>query len=179
MYIIAEGPVGMYLIDQHAAHHRVLFHQMLQAYETDRPLEQRTVNPHTVELALTSAKFIENNLEHFKLLGIDLEAFGPGTFIVRSLPVMINDSDPADVILKLMDVLQNPQLSSDTEDAQKLIIALSGSAAVRAGQVLSADEMQQIVRQLERTPSPHTDPYGRPTLLHMTSDQLAREFGRR
>lgn len=178
MYIVAEGPAGMYLIDQHAAHERIMYEQFMDAYEQQGTITQRALNAQTLELTPTDARFIEEHLSVLGNLGFELEPFGPNTFIVRGIPAMLADRDPLDVVAGIVEDLEAGNLPGQASIEDKIIMRVCKRASVKAGQILSHDEMNALIRQLERCRSPHTCPHGRPTMLHMTRDQLAREFGR-
>lgn len=178
MYIVAEGPAGMYLIDQHAAHERIMYEQFMDAYEQQGTITQRALNAQTLELPPTDARFIEEHLDVLGNLGFELEPFGPNTFVVRGIPAMLADRDPLDVVAGIVEDLEAGNLPGQASIEDKIIMRVCKRASVKAGQILSHDEMNALIRQLERCRSPHTCPHGRPTMLHMTRDQLAREFGR-
>jgi DNA mismatch repair protein MutL len=177
-YIVAEGPAGMYLIDQHAAHERILYEQFMDNHERQGLITQYTLDAQTFQLAPAEARLLEEQLDTLQQFGFVVEPFGPNTFAVRSVPAMLADQDPTQVIrLILQDLEQDKQPGQQTIEA-KIVLRVCKQAAVKAGQILSLDEMQGIIRQLERCRSPLTCPHGRPTMLHMSSDHLAHEFGR-
>lgn len=178
MYIVAEGPAGMYLIDQHAAHERILYEQFLENFNRQQPLAQLTLDGQTIDLSPTEARLIEEHLELLYRFGFSLESFGPNTFLIRSIPSMLATHDPIEVIAGILDDLELAKQPGLAAIEAKLVKFVCKRAAVKAGQILSHEEMQSIIRQLERCDSPHTCPHGRPTMLHMSGDQLAREFGR-
>jgi DNA mismatch repair protein MutL len=178
MYIIAEGPAGMYLIDQHAAHERILYEQFMENFSRQEALAQTTLDGQTIDLATTEARLIEEHLELLYRFGFTLEPFGTNTFLIRSIPAMLSSSDPVEVITGIINDLELQKQPGLQAIEDKLIKHVCKRAAVKAGQILSYDEMQSIIRQLERCQSPQTCPHGRPTMLHMSGDQLAREFGR-
>jgi DNA mismatch repair protein MutL len=178
-YIVAEGPAGMYLIDQHAAHERVLYEQFMNDYAKQDKLAQYTLSSQTIELPAPEARLIDDNLNVLKGVGFDLEAFGPNTFVIRSVPALLTDTDPIEAVYGIIEELEHGDTPGQTSIEEKIIQRVCKQAAVKAGTILSLEEMQGLIRQLERAESPHTCPHGRPTMLHMTSDQLARQFGRK
>ncbi len=177
-YIVAEGPVGMYLIDQHAAHERVLYEQFMEEYERKQTIVQHTLAAQTINLSPTEARLIDENLDALQKVGFELESFGPNTFVIRSVPAMLADSDPLETVGSILDDLELGHTPGQPSIEQKIVLRVCKQAAVKAGQILSLKEMQALIQQLERCGSPHTCPHGRPTMLHMSRDQLAREFGR-
>jgi DNA mismatch repair protein MutL len=177
-YIVAEGPAGMYLVDQHAAHERILYEQFMDNYTRQGLIAQYALSAQAVQLAPTESHLLEENLEILASLGFTIEPFGPNTFAVRGVPAMLADRDPLEVIKAIAQDLEQGKQPGQQSIEDKIVLRVCKQAAVKAGQILSLDEMQGIIRQLERCRSPLTCPHGRPTMLHMSSDHLAREFGR-
>jgi len=177
-YIVAEGPSGLYLIDQHAAHERILYEQFMAEYQRQDRVSQYTLASQTIELPPAEAQLLEDNLDALQALGFALEAFGVNTFVIRSIPALLTDQDPVEVIHGILSDLEHGDAAGETAIEDKIVQRVCKQAAVKAGTILSLEEMQGLIRQLERSESPHTCPHGRPTMLHMTSERLAREFGR-
>jgi DNA mismatch repair protein MutL len=175
VYIIAEGTDGLYLIDQHAAHERVLFEKIL-AQRAKREIEvQGLLQPATIEFAAREEDLLRSQGEFLAEFGFEVELFGPRTYLVRTVPAIVQGQDVAEVVRGVLDLLARGG-SADWEE--KLATSLACHSAVRAGQVLSDEEMRELVRQLEGTNLPRTCPHGRPTMVHLSSWQLAKEFGR-
>lgn len=172
-YIVAEGPAGLYLIDQHAAHQRVLYEQFLERGERPKPINDVV----TVELSATRARLLETYLKDFTAVGFAIEPFGTHTFVVRAAPALLPTPDVAQIIIELVDELAQKRPAKYDIEAF-LIQQIVRRSAVKVGQILNHEEMEGLVRQLERSQNPLTSPEGRSTLLHMSGDQLAREFGR-
>lgn len=177
-YIVAEGPSGLYLVDQHAAHERILYEKFMEEHARHEPVAQYTLTAQTTTLPPPEARLVEENLDILRKVGFELETFGPNTFIVRSVPALLADEAPMEVLAGIIADLESGNEPGHASIEEKIITRVCKQAAVKAGQILSIDEMQNLIRQLERCQSPHTCPHGRPTMLHMTTEQLAREFGR-
>jgi DNA mismatch repair protein MutL len=177
-YIVAEGPAGLYLVDQHAAHERILYEQFMARHAASEKMVQHTLETNMVELAPGSARLLEEHISVLEALGFEVEPFGTNTFRVRAVPAPLADHDPAEVLRRIMDDLENGDTPGARNIEDKILRRVCKAAAVKAGQVLSYDEMQGIIRQLERCEHPLTCPHGRPTLIHMSANDLAREFGR-
>ena len=177
-YIVAEGPEGLYLLDQHAAHERVLFEQLLVERQQAAVASQTLLEPQTVELAPEAASLLEEHLDSLKNLGFQMEPFGGATVLVRAVPAIASQADPRQLLEDVAAALEagDVPLGDTLED----IVArqVCKRAAVKAGQVLGQAEMEALVRSLERCASPRTCPHGRPTMVHLSVEQLAREFGR-
>lgn len=178
MYIVAEGPAGMYLIDQNSAHTRVLYEALLEDYTRDEVVTQTLQTGETIEVTAGSAQTIEQYLILLKRLGILLEPFGPTTFRIQSVPhILVNTSRRLQVTIQAI-LEQIPITSTPEESTATLAQAIAQQAAIRSGQILSPEQMTDIIRKLERCEQPHNAPDGRATLIHLTGDQLAREFAR-
>lgn len=177
-YIITEGPDGLFLIDQHAAHERILYEQFMAARERDTIVSQRLVAGTAVHLPPPQAALLEGNLERLAAIGFQIEPFGPNAFMVRAVPAILAQLDPARAVRAVVEDLEQGDIPLQEEIEAKIILRVCKSAAVKAGQTLSLPEMEAMVRQLESCQSPHTCPHGRPTLIHLSAAQLAREFGR-
>ncbi len=177
-YIIAEGPEGMFLIDQHAAHERVLFEKFLAEKEQARVASQVLLEPLTVELNPEGAGLVEENLEVLSGLGFDVAAFGGNTVLVRAVPALLTDTDPQYILDEIVADLQAGGEPLAGEMEGRIVRRVCKQAAIKAGQALSRQEMEALVRQLEACASPRTCPHGRPTMIHLSALQLAQEFGR-
>jgi DNA mismatch repair protein MutL len=177
-YIVAEGPAGLYLVDQHAAHERILYEDFMAAYARQDQMVQHTLEAQTIQLPPAESQLIEGNLDALYRFGFHLEPFGPNTFVIRSVPAMLADSDPLAVIGAIVEDLEAGSKPGERSIEDKIILRVCKQAAVKAGQILSTEEMQALIRLLERCQSPLTCPHGRPTMIHISSDRLAREFGR-
>jgi len=173
-YIVAEGPDGLYLIDQHAAHERIIFEQVGEQRSKGEIEVQGLLEPVPFEVTLLQETILKSRHQELVDFGFSLEPFGERTYLVRSVPKALSGGDWYGALRELLD-------SGEGADdwTERIAVSLAcHSGAVRAGQSLSDEEMRALVRQLEKTVVPHTCPHGRPTLLHLSSSQLRREFGR-
>lgn len=177
-YIVAEGPTGMYLIDQHAAHERILYERFMARHEASQKFKQHALGMAIVELSPMNARFLEEHLALMIELGFEIEPFGPNTFRLVAIPSVLADYDPTDVLQRILQDIESGDSPGARSIEEKLLRRVCKTAAVKAGQVLSYDEMQGLIRQLERCQYPLTCPHGRPTLIHMSNMDLAKEFGR-
>ena len=181
LYIIAEGPDGLYLIDQHAAHERVLYERMrAQALRGDIG-SQPLLQPVVVSLPQTTGERLAEVLPLLKHLGLEAEVFGPATYLVRTVPAHMTHTDPASLFTDMLEALDEGPESPNmiqTELEERLIRRICKRAAVKAGQVLSQEEMARLIRDLEATENPRTCPHGRPTIVQIPTAALARQFNR-
>ncbi len=177
-YIITEGPQGLYLIDQHAAHERILFEQFMAQRGQDEIVSQGLIAGSAVHLPPSQAAILEDNLHLLNEIGFQVEPFGPNAFMVRAVPALVAKLDPAKALLAVVEDLERGETPLKEEAEEKIILRVCKSAAIKAGQTLSRSEMEALVMQLENCHNPHTCPHGRPTLIHLSVAQLARQFGR-
>lgn len=177
-YIVSEGPDGMYLIDQHTAHERVLFDQLRREKGKGEIKAQGILDPVTVELTPRQENILQDQLETLQSHGFTIEPFGQRTIILRSVPAALASRPPARSLLDILDRLESEDLTGyDWED--RILATVACHSAVRAGHDLEALEMQEMIRLLESAENPKACPHGRPIMLHMSTSQLEHEFGRR
>ena len=179
-YIVAEGSEGMYLVDQHAAHERVVYDRIRHSGQSRDNGSQPLLAPTPVDLNLAQAATLQEYADMLAEYGFLLEPFGGEAWLVRAVPATLtgrSNPDPALALTNLLDAVAVEQVVMQREDALVATIACHGS--VRAGDTLTTDEMDALLRQLETTENPHHCPHGRPTVIHFTEYQLEREFGRR
>ena len=176
-YIVAEGPEGMYLVDQHAAHERTVFDRICALRGKREAVYQPLLTPVSVELTPSHATTLLDNLEAVAEYGFQVEPFGDRTYLLRAVPAMLTADDPAKTLIDILDMATLEGLTRQKEDVMAASIACH--AAVRAGQPLTEAEMRALLEQLEATVNPHTCPHGRPTMVHFSSYHVEREFGRR
>jgi DNA mismatch repair protein MutL len=176
-YLAAEGPDGLYLIDQHAAHERVLFEQVSKGVSGEEAQVQSLLDPMAVELSPSQEDIVQASAGLLEKYGFLLEPFGERTYLLRAVPAVVKDASPSKALLEVLDLLAYEGLLKEREEA--LAASIACHTAVRAGMGLSQQEMEELIRQLESCDSPHTCPHGRPTMIHLSSHHLEREFGRR
>ena len=178
-YIITEGPDGLFLVDQHAAHERVLYEKMGSSLARGELPVQPLLQPVPLQFSAAQYAELEDVLPLMSELGFELEPFGEGTVLVRAVPAVYAESR-RDVGRDLMEVLDTVVHGSRPERwREEMAITLACHSAIRAGQTLSLDEMRALIGQLELCQHPRACAHGRPTMLHLSTMQLEREFGRR
>ncbi len=177
-YIVAEGPDGLYLVDQHAAHERILFEQFLQQRQTSIP-SQVLLEPSVVEFSAAEASLINDQLPVLGTLGFQVEEFGLNTFLVRGIPQILAGIEPGAALRVLVEDFEEDETPLQAEFEAKIIARVCKRAAVKGGQTLSVEEQRVLVEDLEACQSPRTCPHGRPTMIHLSVDLLERQFGRR
>jgi DNA mismatch repair protein MutL len=178
-YLVAEGPDGLYLIDQHAAHERVLFEKLMNQRAHQAVPSQALLTPQVVHLPPASASLLQEQLPVLRKFGFEVEPFGPGTFQVRAMPALFTGSDPALALRALVEDFEEDEAPLQTEIEAKIAGRVCKRLAVKAGQALSPEEQRALLDNLEACESPRTCPHGRPTMIHLAVDVLERQFGRK
>lgn len=188
-YIIAEGSDGLYLIDQHSAHERVLYEQLRAERAGASVGTQELLDPASIQLTPTQSATFEANRDSLAAYGFRIEPFGGDTVLLRAIPTSLASplskggmkGDPRATLIAILDEMDGAsgeEPLEKTADA-RLITSICKSIAVKGGQVLALEEMRELIRRLEDTSSPRTCPHGRPTAIQLNLGMLEREFGRK
>jgi len=175
-YVIAEGPEGLYLIDQHAAHERVLYERILAQWSQKQVEVQGLLQPISCELSPREEGILKASKEILTQFGFAIDLFGNRSYLIRAVPAVLVKANIIEAISMLLDNLASRENPSPWEE--RIAQSLACHSAIRAGQQLSNDEMRELIKQLEEAQQPRTCPHGRPTMIHLSSHQLEREFGR-
>ncbi len=176
-YLIAEGPDGLYLIDQHAAHERILFEKFLADKSGNLP-SQILLEAVVVDFSPASSDLIKENLATLRKLSFDVEEFGGGSFKVRAVPALLKGVSPEEILRAAVEGLEVDETPLEKNQEELIIARVCKKAAVKAGQVLSPEESKQLLLDLEKCQSPRTCPHGRPTMIHLSVGLLEKKFGR-
>ena len=180
LYVVLESDKGLVLLDQHAAHERVLYEQMLRRMESEgSAASQKLLLPETVELPPREARFLSGTMGSLNRLGVGLSEFGERTFLLDALPPFVKTANSRKFILELVDKLQ---AAGEGVNALRLgedvIIKTVCRHAVKANDALREEELQNLVDDLRRCEMPYTCPHGRPTIIEMNYLELEKKFGR-
>ncbi len=176
-FIVAEGPNGLYLIDQHRAHERLHYDRLRSSLAASEIESQQLLEPLTLDLEADQQELVQKHQNELKHLGIVLEEFGDGAYLLRAVPPALTTGD---VLANLTGLLDDLLAGSDSASWQEQALAsIACHGSVRAGQTLSLPEMRALVEQLERSSIPQTCPHGAPTIMHFSQAQLEKEFMRR
>jgi len=174
-YIVAEGPDGLYLIDQHAAHERIVYEKIKQQRSLQGIEIQGLLEPVPFEVSPQQDEVLKHSYQELTEFGFSIEPFGDRTYLIRAVPALLDKKDWLGMLRELLDESSGGNKGDWTE---RIAVSLACHSAVRAGQALNHEEMRELVRQLEQANLPRTCPHGRPTVIHLSSQQLEREFGR-
>jgi DNA mismatch repair protein MutL len=194
-YLVAEGPDGLYLIDQHAAHERVLFEKLMtlrqrfdklsapaqgDAFHNQKTLSsQALLTPVVVQLPPAAARLLDEQLPILLHFGFQVEPFGPESYQVRAVPALFANGDPATALRALVEDFEEDETPLQAEVEARIAGRVCKRMAVKAGQALSPEEQRALLTDLEACASPRTCPHGRPTMIHISVDMLERQFGRK
>ncbi len=176
-YIITEGPEGLFLIDQQAAHERVLYEQYQNSWQAGAVPTQTLAAGTAVTLSPIQAEWLTQQLPVLAGIGFQVEPFGPQTFMIRTVPALTADRDAAHLLLAMVTGIARKPPPADAL-SERLIQLVCETTATRAGESLSMAQMTQLIHQLEQCHDPLTTSQGRPTFIYLSVAQLAREFGR-
>lgn len=181
-YILASaGPAGMLVIDQHAAHEKIVYLEyMRQAEKGPGVIEiQPLMAPYTLEVSPGEAAAVEEIIPALKQAGFDVDPFGDRTYLIQSIPVLFERLDASAFLRDLIDDHGQGNLPREMHRLHERICARAACrAAVKSGDPLTIDEMQRLVNDLMETADALRCPHGRPTVLLMTREMIDRQFGR-
>jgi DNA mismatch repair protein MutL len=180
LYVLFESDRGLVLMDQHAAHERVLFEEMLERLERgDQSPSQKLLLPETVELPVRDATFLRGQLPSLVRLGVGLSEFGERTFLLDALPPFVKVSDSRRFVLDLLDELKAAGREVNALRLGEHTVAKTVCRhAVKANDPLAGPELLKLVEALRRCTMPYTCPHGRPTLIEFNYRELEKKFGR-
>jgi DNA mismatch repair protein MutL len=180
LYVLMENANGLVLVDQHAAHERVLFEELRRRMEQQGVPTQKLLLPQTFDVPPRDADWIEHNLSVLQRMGIGIESFGPNTFKIDSLPSFLNVSDAAQFMRKVIDDLKNAGNSASAMRLGEEMIAKSVCRhAVKANDPLRYPEVEKLIRDLLDCDLPYCCPHGRPTMIQISLAELEKKFGRK
>jgi len=180
LYVLMENAEGLVLVDQHAAHERILFEELRRRMEEQGVPTQKLLLPQTFDVPPRDADWIERNLSILQKMGIGIESFGPGTFKIDSLPGFLNVSDPAQFIRKIIDDLKSAgNNTSAMRLGEEMIAKTVCRHAVKANDLLRYPEIEKLIRDLLDCDLPYCCPHGRPTMIQIPLAELEKKFGRK
>lgn len=177
-YIVATAESGLLIIDQHAAHERVMFERLLR-HENGNPASQRLLLPITFEPPRAERLFLERNLDTFNELGFEISPFGNDTMLVNAIPAALPQDNVIGVLTDIIDSLRNDTPQPGRAVALDKIATAACKAAVKANDRLSLTEAEGLLKQMTACEHPYSCPHGRPTIINISPAELEKRFGRR
>jgi DNA mismatch repair protein MutL len=180
LYVLMENADGLVLVDQHAAHERILFEELRSRMEEQGVPSQKLLLSQVFDLPPRDADWVERNLSILQKMGIGIESFGPNTFKIDSLPIFLNASDPAQFMRKVIDDLKSASSSSsEMRLGEEMIAKTVCRHAVKANDPLRYPEVEKLIRDLLDCDLPYCCPHGRPTMIQISLAELEKKFGRK
>jgi DNA mismatch repair protein MutL len=185
-YILAQGPEGLYLIDQHAAHERIIFNRLNKILHQTGVPTQYILLPETIEFSSHQALAANHLSLALNKIGFDLEPFGETTFVLKGIPSILKPSLGREALLEILSAAQEHLKSFEGSGLNKIIDDMSGSwlyslacrAAIKAGQKLTIEEMENLIKDLYNAESGGYCPHGRPSVIVLSYHDLEKKFGR-
>lgn len=177
-YIVAEGPDGLYLVDQHAAHERILFEKLMNQLNNSIP-SQALLSPQVVKLPPNQAALLKEKIDVLQKLGFDVNEFGLNSFQIRAIPALLIGLDPQSALWVIVEDFEDDETPLRNTIEAQIAARVCKRAAVKAGQILTKPEQEALLRDLENCQSPRTCPHGRPTMIHLSVSLLEKQFGRK
>ncbi|MDL2275094.1 DNA mismatch repair endonuclease MutL [Desulfosarcina sp. OttesenSCG-928-G10] len=178
-YIICESDDGLILIDQHAAHERIVFEKLKSRTFLENPAVQRLMFPETIELGFREARILSALIPQLNRHGMEIEPFGNTTFVVKTLPTLIDSGNIRDLIVRIVEKSADADLQAEVETlADSYLMVMACHSAIRARQRLSDDEIRAMLEQLDQSENPSHCPHGRPIWIRWRLGELEKQFRR-
>jgi DNA mismatch repair protein MutL len=180
LYVLMENAQGLVLVDQHAAHERILFEELRRRMEEQGVPSQKLLLPQTFDLPPRDAEWVERNVGTLQKMGIGIEAFGRNTFKIESLPSFVTGADGVEFMRSVIDELKSASsTSSPLRLGEDTIAKTVCRQAVKANDPLQYPELEKLIRDLLECDLPYCCPHGRPTMIQISLAELEKKFGRK
>jgi DNA mismatch repair protein MutL len=177
-YILCQTKEGLLMVDQHAAHERVVYETLKRAYERMQIERQAFLIPHRLEVSVNEGRIIQQRLDQLVKLGLELEHFGGRTFLLRSVPSALIHAQWENFLYDLIPVLEEEDNLSSEKAMDKLLTVMACHGAIRAGKRMSHEEMTLLLNQLEEMDLPTNCPHGRPVFKKFSYYEIEKMFKR-
>ena len=179
-YIILEIGDEMYILDQHAAHERIMYEKIKENYYSDKNKDsQLLLLPDVITLTHKEMQIAKENMKMFEQAGFTLEEFGENTIKLTGVPTVCIDLDTKELFLETLDEINTVARTAKQEKEEKFIATVACKAAVKANMALTKEEVESLMDELLKLPNPFTCPHGRPTVIKMTKYDIERKFARK
>ena len=179
-YIIIEMNKELYIIDQHAAHERIMYEKVKKNYYSEEiKNSQMLLLPDIITLTHKEMDIAKENIPMFEKAGFCLEEFGENTIKLTGVPTVCIDLDTKELFLETLDEINTVARTAKQEKEEKFIATVACKAAVKANMALTAEEVDSLMQELLQLPNPFTCPHGRPTAIKMTKYDIERKFARK
>jgi DNA mismatch repair protein MutL len=176
---LAQAPSELVLIDQHAAHERVLYEEFKRKLKTSEIEVQQLLFPVTLEFSYRESGLLGEHLEFLNRYGLELEYFGGSTYLLKAVPTLLTKANYQRLLVDIIDQLADPEKTPNPEKKIDQVLTLMAChAAIRANDPLTLDQMTALLHQLDQVELPYTCPHGRPTTIKMSLYELEKKFRR-
>jgi DNA mismatch repair protein MutL len=176
-YIVVQSEREFYLIDQHAAHEKILYERQM-AKDKNVIATQQLITPYTMQLSIQEIMFVEEHIQEIRDIGFNISIFGRDTILIREVPYVFGRAVNPNL---LRDILDDIAVGDNTDDPlakEKVVASMACHTAIKAGEILSNSEIRELLSQLEQLENPYTCPHGRPTIISMSMYELEKKFKR-
>ena len=177
-YIVAMGLDGLYIIDFHAAHERVMYERLKDQTRFKRVGKQDLLKPISLDLSKSESTAFEVMLEDITEMGFDAEKIGPSSFMIRSVPALLAGSEPERIREAIDDIVESGSMKTAEEKHTLMMYTVACHSALRAGDKLTMAQMEFVIREMESIPNPYACVHGRPTVMTITPTELDKKFKR-
>ena len=178
-YILCESAEGLVLIDQHAAHERIIFEQLKNRSPASKKSAQKLLIPETIDLGYREAKILEGLIPDLNELGLEIEPFGGNTFVVKSVPALLENKEVKPLVMEIVEKIAQIGFTPGLEKAiDQCLILMACHGAIRANQKLSDEEIKGLLDQLDKCDQPSNCPHGRPTWISWSIKDFEKSFKR-
>ncbi|MFV1951038.1 MAG: DNA mismatch repair endonuclease MutL [Nitrospinota bacterium] len=179
-FIVLENSNGIIMVDQHAAHERILYERLIKDMKGSRIEVQQLLVPVSVEISGGESILLKSHINDIMKLGLEVEDFGQNRFLIRSIPALLVGQDYSRILLDIVDKLsQVEQMKSFDEITDEIILLMACHGAIKANQHLKPDQVRSLIRDLEEAELPYTCPHGRPVALFFDMNEIKKKFMRR
>ena len=177
-YWIVEFDGKLFIIDQHAAHEKVLYEKLMHRFKESEPMVQLVHPPMILTLSLTEIELLRNHLDDFKRMGFEFESFGGQEYALRGVPADLYGFTGKEMVIELLDELSGASTKFRADAVADRIATMACKAAVKGNMRISTKEADALIEELLKAENPYTCPHGRPTIISMTKTELEKKFKR-
>jgi len=177
-YWVLEHESSMYIIDQHAAHEKVLYEKLMSEFVSDHIISQQLLQPMVIEVSIREKEIILKNLHILKKFGFEIEEFGINSFAIREVPIILNKPSNAQFFLDIVDQMLVKEVSNAYQNKEQEIASIACKSAVKANDKMSFDESKRMIDDLMNLDNPFHCPHGRPVIISMNRYEIEKKFKR-
>lgn len=177
-YILAQSSGAFFIIDQHAAHERIIYEELLEKRNEKRNYKQELITPIMIDLTHKEKNIIIENIDLIDELGFEIEEFGSNTILIRAVPYMLIDEVNKQLFIDIANQLESVSNAKEKEQ-EKILVMIACKSSIKAHDKLSHPEIEALIRELKKTKYPFTCPHGRPTIISMSLYEIEKRFKRK